>query len=489
MTIALHTSSGVFTKLGHLIQMMNDLNANRGSALTIDGRATDISANIRTKLNTIQADFAASTAQYSIIDGAESAYTSWQSSNAGFISYIKTLAQNMLIDMADTDQKLPTRTLLEAVKLLIQQMVGASKSVKANVPALGSQTNGTPTPTGTNTIIGTVKTGQGTYSGKEFLLAETITFTCTKDSYNGGATAYQETFTASGQNAQTEPTSWDWPKGSGKSATITVCDPTLNNTSTSAGTQSVLVNGSFETWTNSNVADNWSYLVGTAGTDAQRGSTTFASSTYSMQFIGGTAVNTAITQTFNTTSSTSIGAGGSPWNPANNVETNLIFNMMIKADSVPVSGVITVDLVDGTNTVVTDTNGTNNSFTITLSAITTSFASKSGVFRLPKNPPTTLKLRIRASTVIPGGTNIFMDDVALVKATPLYTTGPEFAIFRGATKPINGDNWTMATSISASGALHRGAQKLWNLDTLSGGPYYLPSNAAGGETEADTLIA
>ncbi len=471
--------------------LFNNVNAQRGGALTVDGRATDVSESVGAVISTdIETDFANGTALYNVIDGIQAAYQSFQGSQAGFLSYLKTLAQAMLRNMATLDQGGNLNSLMSlsaSLQLLSTQMINASASFKANVPALGSQTN-VGSPTGNPTVVGTVKSGTGLYSGQELSLAETITFTVTKDSYSGGATAYQESVTAAGIPAQSDKTSWDWPKGSGKSATFTIIDPSLNN---SGGT--LLQNGSMDTWTNSNVPDNFTYLVGTAGTDAQRGATTFASSSYSFQFIGGTSVQTAITQTFNTTPATGIGAGGTSFNMGTIPRVPLIFCMQLKCDVVPAAGVITVDLVDGTNTVINDDAGTANSFTVTLSGVTTSFVAKTGVFRLPASVPSTVKLRIRASTAISAGTNCFIDDIALAKAVPLYGgsavtsgSGPAFAIFRGATKPVVNDAWTMALTISAAGAFQRVMQKLFDVDTLG---IYFPTKADASETVADTLIA
>jgi len=261
-----------------------------------------------------------------------------------------------------------------------------------------------------------------------------------------------------------------------------VIDPTLNN---AGGT--VLQNGSFETWTTAGgPPDNFNALAGTANTDyAKETGIVFATSTAALKFIGGTGTGASLAQVFNTTPSTTAGAGGTAFNIAATPVTSYLCNLYLKADVVPATGVLTVDLVDGSNTTINDDGGAANSFAITLSGITTSYAARSGAFRLPSAPPSTVKLRIRASTVIPAGSNVFVEDLALARAVPFYPSGPAFAIFRGASRPLLNDLWTMALTISASGAFQRAAQRLWGIDGLG---LYLPSNAAGANTINENLI-
>jgi hypothetical protein len=137
--------------------------------------------------------------------------------------------------------------------------------------------------------------------------------------------------------------------------------------------------------------------------------------------------------------------------------------------------------------VIADDAGTNNTTAITLSGISTSYVQKSAVFRLPASVPTTVKLRIRTTTAVSTGSNIYVDDLALAKMVQFYTAGgPWFAIFRGAAKPLIGDAWTMALSISAAGAFQRLFQKFFDIHKLG---LFIPSKADASESVADTLIA
>ncbi len=260
----------------------------------------------------------------------------------------------------------------------------------------------------------------------------------------------------------------------------------------------VLQNSGFDVFTNANVPDNWILNVGTAGTDlAKETSVVFGGSAGALALIGnggGTGVLVNLTQAFNTAASTVLGSGGTPYNILLKPAQNFILNYQIKGlAGAPAAGVLTWDLIDGSNTVIQDDNGTNQAGTLTLSTITSSYVAHSLVFRLPAVMPTTVKLRLRVTTAISTGTTVYLDDVALVAAVglystmpPLYGSGPQFAIFRGATTPLVGDAWTMALTISTAGAFQRAYQRLFNMPGLG---LALPSKADGSETSADTLIA
>lgn len=156
-------------------------------------------------------------------------------------------------------------------------------------------------------------------------------------------------------------------------------------------------------------------------------------------------------------------------------------------DSAPAAGVVTVDLVDGIGgTVVNDDAGTANSYTIDATALTTSWAAKTGVFRTPTNLPDNLFLRIRITTDVSNTSSVFFDDATLVEMTELYTGGVYAAVFTGPTEWVTDDTITLAVTNDRAGALHEWMNRVFDMrenDLL------LPSNSAGGETINDSLIA
>ena len=104
--------------------------------------------------------------------------------------------------------------------------------------------------------------------------------------------------------------------------------------------------------------------------------------------------------------------------------TSYAVNLALKVDVVPAAGVLTIDLIDGNSNVIQDAQGNNNSFAVTLSGATTSWVFHSGVFRMPRALPAAMFLRIRLSTGLSSGSNLFIDHLAMGALTRLYNGGP-----------------------------------------------------------------
>lgn len=175
--------------------------------------------------------------------------------------------------------------------------------------------------------------------------------------------------------------------------------------------------------------------------------------------------------------------------------TQYAFNLWMLADVVPAAGVITVDLVDGIGgTVINDEAGTANSFTITCSALTTSFVAKNTTFRTPKIMPDTIYLRIRISTAVSAGTSIFFDHAALVEMTELYKGGPSAAIFSGKTPmrksstdgQVEADYFILTTANAYAGEIQTWFDRNFSMREKG---LLLPSALAAGETISDGLVA
>ncbi len=163
------------------------------------------------------------------------------------------------------------------------------------------------------------------------------------------------------------------------------------------------------------------------------------------------------------------------------------------ADVVPAAGVITIDLVDGIGgSVIADAQSTNNSFTVDCTALTTSFAAKTGVFRTPRVLPSIVFLRIRITTAVSSGTSIFIDHAALAEMREIYRGGPSAAIFSGKTPFTKGttqqagDYFTITVTNNRAGEFMEWFDR--NFEMRQKG-LILPSDSGGSETQADSLIA
>jgi hypothetical protein len=175
---------------------------------------------------------------------------------------------------------------------------------------------------------------------QENIIPETAYVFCTADSQTGTATAGQEQFTYTGEPLVTDVWSETYPIGSGATTTLTAIDASQN------ASGNLLTNSNFEAFT-ANLPDNWTSLVGTAGVDYLKSTAQFFEGAASLQYAGG-ATLTSLAQTFNSSTGT-VGT----LKP----DTAYAVNFWAKVDVVPAAGVLTVDLVDGSNTVINDDQG------------------------------------------------------------------------------------------------------------------------------------
>ncbi len=145
--------------------------------------------------------------------------------------------------------------------------------------------------------------------------------------------------------------------------------------------------------------------------------------------------------------------------------TTYAVSLLAKVDSVPAAGVITVDLVDGIGgSVVADDEGTNNSFTITCSALSNSAHQVHGaMFRTPTNLPGLLYLRIRITTAVSNTSSVFINQVRMQPATRLYAGGPYVAIIPNSTNWVVGDTITLTVTNDRAGELHEWMNRIFSL--------------------------
>lgn len=285
-------------------------------------------------------------------------------------------------------------------------------------------------------VVGTRRPSDGLVLENAY--AETITLTCTTDSYTGGATAGSEGFRATGQGSAPGNFSFDWPLGSNAQINLNAIDGNVDN-----GSGNLLTNSSFAAWT-SNVPDNFTLAAGTAGTHiAQESTLVLAGSTYAVRLIGDGATNVSLTQQFDDSAGTT---------DAIAPLTQVAVNVFVRRDGVAASqGVLTIDLVDGNGDVIEDEGGTPNSFDIDLTALTVNYTPYGGTFRTPRVLPAAYYLRLRQSTPLESGRSVYLDRLGCGLATQFYTAGPYLAVFSGGVNFQQGD-YATATITNARGA-------------------------------------
>ena len=394
MTVQLTGNGGIFTRLGHVFGGMADVLALEGGTAT----ARVLSgASMQARYGTFEVDASYTPVLNFILDGYYAQLQGWQSQQNGICQQLQSLASNYVIQQVNLDTPLASLSLNAALKVLIAQMNTSGSTIQQSTVAIGAQT-AVGTPNG-NAIIALSKLNSAGVQ-MDTIFPETLTLTCTTDS-QGGATLNQEQLTLSGQNAVANVYSFLWPGGSGVSAALKAIDAT-----TYGSTTQMLTNGSFETFTNTNVPDNWTVGVGTAGTQIFKGSTAYDGSA-SLQFTGDGSNLTAVYQPFNTTPSTGLGTGGTP----STLKANTVYavNCWVQVSATPAAGVLAISLTNNSGTVTTDAAGNANTVSKSLPSVSTSWVNVNGFFRTPAVLPSGFRLQVALSTALSSGKALALD--------------------------------------------------------------------------------
>jgi hypothetical protein len=428
MTIPLAGAVGdLFNRLGKLGAVIANVRTQQNTQLTATTNTTTGVVAQYDAESDIQAIMGSS--YISLLNGGASAYGSTMQSIAR-----QTVNRMVFRDSPRLNQTLTSDNTLASLQYIIQQMQIQGATILAMTVAASS---GSFIGVGNGVVNCSVKRPQ---DGKtlENSFAEIITLTCTQDSYIGGAVQGNEGFTATGQGNQGDFFAFNWPLGSNASNQLNAID---GNSDVSSG--NTLTNSGFEEWTD-DVPDNWELVVGTAGANINEETGIVYSGDASAAIIGNSGGTlTEIRQIFDSSSGTS-----GTLSPL----TQYSFNIFLRRDGVASStGVLTIELADSGNVTLNDQNGVANSFTIDLTALTTQFASYTGVFRTPLVLPSSVYLRIRLSTAYEDGRTFYMDTASLGIMTQLYTSGPYIAVHAGST-PFNENDYALITVTNSRGA-------------------------------------
>lgn len=466
MTIQWTGTGGLFTRLGALGKILKDANVYAATTLP-----TNISA-VR-----IQYENIGSGSEPDLTASLGTDQSSGQSTVNNIGSSLQGIAKNTVLRMvADDNPQSSSSDLSIALAEVVRQMRANSQTVKScTVSAAIAVVSGN---TGTGTIAAHTKRGDGLTL--EQIFAEVGKIKCVGDAYSGGSTSGNESFQFFGMAPLSNPFDHNWGGtaanvgGSGGVAFFTAIDGSKDNSS-----GNLLTNSDFEDWTG-NTPNNWAITTGAAGTEILKSTATFYDGLASLQIVGG-ATLTALTQTFDVSSNGTAGE----------LAPNTVYgvNLWAKVSSVPAAGSLTVELIDGSGTVVTDDQAANNAFTINLTTLTTSFAAYNGFFRTPKLLPTTVKLRLRLNNALSGGSNLFIDRLGMGVATQAYFGGPYLAAFSGVTAFLLNDQFTLTTANDRGGATYNANfqtlfDRFFGMKALG---LLLPS-ASAGNTISDSLV-
>ena len=443
MAVALDGTGGFFTRLGALIEGVNEASTSVGATLT--SRVSDLAAQYASnEQNTFAPLWAAR-------DTTRSALASWVATQID-------LATQTLVEQVDRDAVLPQRTVTAALAELIRQMKGASESL--NRPTIGAPVTADAGNVGDTVLVTSTLDGDGL--PLDGLFAETLVATVTTDAGNG-ASEFSENISILGDTAKAA-TDYDWPGGSGANTSLATTDPAVDG---------LLVNGDFADWTVTNVPDDWTIAIGTATTHVTRQASPVRSSdSYNLRLTSDGSTLVALRQS-----------------PSSTLLPLTVYAATVtaKINTVDATGALRFALVDGTGTVIDDAEGAANSSVLGVNGsagVDTSYKKFTAFFRTPAKVPATLFFEVKLSTAPSSGRIVDVDLVQLVRATQLYPGGPYAAAFSHATSPVVGDRWTIAAANSlGTSSLVRGADRL--LSTRSKG---LKFPTDGSPTIADSLV-
>lgn len=464
----------LFTRLGRIFYGV-------GSANSFLGDGDISSGNLRSVgvvTDRIQSQYTSTDQQ--IIDTLYSSRDSARASLDGFKTDLVTIAENTLIEMVNDDNPLVEKSLEASLIELDAQMVANSDSVDASTTS-ASVTYGRAdgsSNVGDDHLVVSVYRTDGRLN--ELVIAEDIVVDCTSDAQvDQRATEGEEEWTYQGELNESDALAYNYPTGSSVSGTLT----SINASAAVSETGNILHNSDMADFT-SNVPDGWNVLVGTAGTTILKEVSTVYDSDVgaSLEFVGdGSSTLSSIAQTFSQNSTTT----GSTVDIL--PSTRYHVSARVRKSASLAAGAISISLIDGSNTQITDDEGNNAIVTLAHGSIASNTWTKmGGVLITPTNLPSSVKLRVAVSTALTNTESVFIAHVSMTPVEEIYPGGPCISNHSGATPPRRRDRALATISNNREGLFQDWFDRAFD---MRGKGLQLRSDSGGSETIADSLIA
>lgn len=333
-------------------------------------------------------------------------------------------------------QSLTSSNTLASLQEIIRQMKAQNVSVLAcTVTATGTAFQGA----GDGVInASTVRPYDGLTLENAF--SENLNVFCTSDSYSGGATAGNESFTVFGTGSQSDVFAFDWPLGSDAQTSVQAINGSADNAQGNA-----LTNSGWDSWTDG-VPDNWEVVVGDTTSVSEITGFTFTGGS-SLKLLGnGGSELTKIRQKFG---DGTLGTAGTLEEAS---QHSLCLWMALGQVNPPGAGIMRIALVDGAGVVVKDEAGNDNATSINLTtALTQDFAPFKTTFRTPLDMPDELYLQIELTEALEDGYVVLLDQLGLGPMVQLYVSGPFMAIHSGA-EPFELNDYAQLQVTNSRGA-------------------------------------
>lgn len=450
-------------KLGKLISKMRTYEADQYSILTSNSELVGQYAVAETDLFTVIGD-----ARNSVPNAAGSGVNSLVISLAA-----ATVNRLVFRDNPQAGQTETNLSTLASLREVVRQMTAQNATVFAQTITISAAAF-----TGTGNAV-VVTSNKHPSDGKvvENALSETLFVKCIADSYSGNATEGNEAIMIAGEGASSSTFNRDWPAGSGQSVTTNVIDGSADNSS-----GNILTNSGFDTWTSTNDPDNWTIEVGGAGTTVfQQTTLVYDPAPNSALQIKGDAGGTltCLSQRFGTDTSGTLSE-----------LAQYGCNIFVRTDgSAPAAGVLVVELVDQDEIVIEDVNGVQNTFSIDCTALDTVYTAYNLAFRTPRELPSEYYIRLRLSTALTSGANIYLDKMSIGAMVQSYVGGTFASVHAGSIPlAINDQALITVTNSRGSGGSLNTWQTCWYVlfPDAASNDLLLPSSAT--PTISDALI-
>jgi hypothetical protein len=441
MTIPLTGTGGLFTRLGRIGRLAQD---------------------VRSLSTTLGTSFESLMAQYdtlrTAVDGVPTLARGVRTNLPTFLNTLSRNAETTLLEMVRADAPYAAGSVTEALQELIRQMITAGASVKTQTVSGSAAVIAGNTGNG---FLG-LQTQRGDGLQQELIVPEVVPIKCTADSQNGRTSPGREQFTYYGEVGGSM---WadNYPVGSGRTMVFSCVSADTQG-------QSGLINGNllrnsnFETFTTTDIPDNWTVVSGTPTTNFRRSTAQKFTGTSSLEIRGTGATSTSIEQTF------------------------------LSGQFVPLSTYALTfwyKITGGAagSVYIRDADSAYVDEEIDCAAGPVVWTRRTVYFRTGRQIPTDFKLVITEAGPLPVGTNLFLDNMTLAPLTQLYPGGPGIIIVQADSNWSVGDGFTLTTTNNFGGASNVSTFQ-WLFERLFGmnlKGLLLPS--AGSPTIADTLIS
>ena len=194
-------------------------------------------------------------------------------------------------------------------------------------------------------------------------------------------------------------------------------------------------------------------------------SSSSATSSSSSSSATSSSSSSSATSSSSSSSATSSSSSSSATSSSSSSATSSSSSSATSSSSSAGAAELRVELVEGIGGAVTvDKTGNQNRLKITVDDIAiTSHDSRFFFFRTKREQTMPVYLKISANTAIDDGESVYIDEMAVIQATELYSGGPYVGVFAGATAAIVEDKWTLTVTNDRNGELQTWYERAFDM--------------------------